>query len=614
MKLIASQLNQILDTIRAQLDQLDFASREEYLHAASAGFRDVRAASISSWNLAYISFRPIFILLGIFGHYLMIVLRIVAKNSVSHGWIAAREGYFQLQTATIWLIKLQKDLPTTAKYAEFGTLAIIALLWLLRRHVKKRQYVERVSAWYSRKKRVLLRKYLNFVERLAKTSYVLALLVPHFLYVILVIGTKRVFPSIITYFATRTYLCSIISFWHPLYLTYSVLGRLSPLLMDYKAAFVSEGKNNVSTKSRTVTASKLMQKQWQENEVEMMGTEVVDLLKYWVVYSILHALVRTGRLIPILGRVFTVTVDVSSSTTKARGLFARLLNSNIRPSQKLVQEISLVFFVWLRLKPASIAGDDVKEKVTKVLTTKIPTESKVSGSKRGNKNRPLDILYYALSPVVLSAMSSSAFLANSALGETRNRGSTLASVIIHKMQSILDLFVMVRLMSAEMKDWIVYTISEGSAFLPAVPTLLMPSYFTQYGVIYVSLIVPAGYSISSCEAIQSPTRNIVFMTSRMDDATRYLEFWLIHAAVSALITSFDPILAWIPLSTHATWLLWAYVQLQSSTRKIMSWFESERTKSFGETVVAQSLNKFIAMLPSNIQEDLVASGEKCKDE
>lgn len=389
--------------------------------------------------------------------------------------------------------------------------------------------------------------------------------------------------------------------------------------MDNKAASVSEESNSVSTKSRSMSASKLNQKQRREAEVEMMRIEVVDLLKYWVVYSILHALVRTVRLIPILGRVFTVTGNVSSSAMKAR-LFGRLLKSNIRPSQKFVQEISLVFFVWLRLMPASIAGDDVKEKVTKVLTTKIPTESGFSGSKRGSKNRPLDLLYYALSPVVLSAMSSSAFLTKRAFGETRNSGSTLASMIIQKMQSFLDLFVMVRLMRAETKDWIVNTISEGSALLPAVPTLLMPSYFTQYGIIYVSLIVPAGYSISSCEAIQGPARNTVSMTSRMDDAARYLQFWLVHAAVSALIASFDPILAWIPLSTHATWLLWAYVQLQSSTRKIMSWFESERTKSFGETVVAQSLKKFIAMLPSNVQEDpdsnnaLVASGEKCKNE
>ncbi|KAL3757552.1 hypothetical protein ACHAWU_000511 [Discostella pseudostelligera] len=630
MKLLASRLHQLRNDVQTLLDQLHFASREEYIDAASAAVHDVKAATISSWKLAYISFRPVFIFLGILGHYLAIVLRIIAKHSVAHGWIAAREGYFQLRTATIWFIQFQNDLPTSAKYAELGALAIIALMWLLRRHVKKRQYVERLSAWYIRKKRVLIRNYLNFVERLARTSSVLALLLPHLLYVVLVIGTKRVAPSIVTYFATRTYLCSIISFWQPLYLTYSVLGRLSPHLMDFKAAAaISDENNNASSTrtARTMTASKLKQKQQREMEVEMMRPEVIDLLKYWVVYSVIHAIVRTGSLLPFIGRIFTVAAD-SPSPTKVQGLVGRLLQmTNIRFSQKFVYEISLVFFVWLRLMPSSIAGDEVKDKVTKVLAPaglKEVSESK----RRGKSSRPLDLLYDRLAPVVLSAMSSTAFLTKRAFGESsrNNRGSsTLASVVIQKMQSFLDLFVMVRLIRAETKDWVINTITEGSALLPAVPTLLMPSYFTQYGVIYVSLIVPAGYSISSCNSIQNLTRNnIETMMPRIEDATRYLQFWMVHAAFSALITSFAPILAWIPLSTHVTWLLWAYVQLQSSTRKIMSWFESEfGKKSLGETVVVQSIMKIIAALPSDVKENsdsgvvddhLVASGEKRKSD
>jgi hypothetical protein len=630
MKLLASQLNLILEDVQAFLTQLNFASREEYIMAVSTAYHDVRAASISSWNLAYIAFRPIFILLGILGHCLIIVLRIVAKHSVVHGYIAAREGYIQFKIATIWFIQFQRDLSSTAKYAEITAAAILALLWLLRRHVRKRKYVERLTAWYRRKKRVVLQKYANFVERLARTSSLLALLLPHLLYVILVIGTKRVVPSIVTYFATRTYLYSILSFWQPLYLTFSVVGRLSPHFLEYNTATtVSDERNNnaSTTKTRIMTASKLKQKQQREVEMELMRSEVVDLLKYWVVYSVLLAIVRTGRLIPFVGRVFSVAAagGVPSATTKAKGLFGRLLNfTTFRLSHEFVQEISLVFIVWLRLMPASIAGDEVKEKVTKVFSPKTPSEWTASGSKSRGRNRPLDILYEKLSPVVLSAMGSTAFLAKRALGESRNGGSTLASVVIQKMQSFLDLFVMVRLMSAETKDWIVNAIAEGSAFLPAVPTLLMPSYFTQYGVIYISLIVPAGYSISSCDEIQSPTTwnsNIDSMMSRMEDATRCLQFWMVHAAVSALIISFAPILAWIPLSTHATWLLWAYVQLRSSTRRIISWFDSEREKSLGDTAVVRSLRKFMAVLPSNVQAlsgeangASVASGEKPKSE
>lgn len=621
MKLIASQLNHLLDDARTFLDQLNFASKEEYLRAASAAIRDLRAASISSWTLAYISFRPIFILLGIIGHYLAIVLRIIAKHSVVHGWIAAKEGYFQFRMATIWFIKFQSDLPTSLKYAELGALAAISLLWLLRRHVKKKRYIERIEAWSSRKKRLLLRKYLNFVERLAKTSSLLALLLPHFIYAALVIGLKRAVPSAVTYVATRTYLCSIISFWHPLYLTCSVLGRLSHQLMDYEAAASSDGSN--------MTVSKLKRNRQREIEVEILRMEVIDLLKYWVVYAILLAFLSTGRLIPFVGRIFNMTTSDVSLPNSAKGLFGRtpilsLPNINFRLPHVFVMEVTLAFFVWLRLMPSSITGDEVKDKVTTALAPKKNVGLSASRSKDSGKNRPLDILYGKLSPVVLSAMSSTAFLTKRALGESRSEGSTAVSVVIQKLQSFLDLFVMVRLMSKDTKEWIVNTSAEGSALLPAVPTLLMPSYFTSYGVIYVGLIVPAGNSISCCNAILSPAQNIEAMIPRIEAARGYLQFWVIHAAVSTLLASFAPILAWIPLSTHATWLLWAYVQLQSSTSKIIRWFESELGKeSLGETTVGKSMRQIIAVLPSDVSDPdsnqvkndaLVAASEKRKHE
>ncbi len=116
MKLIAHQLNLILNDILVLVDRLEFASMDEYLAATKSTIRDARAASASSWNLAYITPRPACILLGILGHYLSIFLRIVAKHSVYHGWIAAREGFFQIRAATVWFVRFQRDLPASAKY------------------------------------------------------------------------------------------------------------------------------------------------------------------------------------------------------------------------------------------------------------------------------------------------------------------------------------------------------------------------------------------------------------------------------------------------------------------------------------------------------------------
>ena len=613
MKLIASQFNNLLDLIKSLLVQLNLPPKDEYLTAATTAIHDIRAASTSSWNLTYLTFRPVFILLGILSHYLAIILRVIAKHSLAHGWIALKEGYSQLRFATIWFVKFQRDLPSTAKYAELGGVIAIAVLWLLRRHVKKYRYVERIVAWYNTKKRRLLNKYHNFVQRVAKTSSFLAALLPHVLYAILVFGLKRMVPSLITYLATRTYLCTVINFWHPLYLTFMVVGRLAPYLKEYRQELLAQDSNESersSTKKSSTVTSKLKQQLKQKEEMEVLRVEVIDLLKYWVVYAILLALVRTGKLLPFVGHVLNVTTDnpiskaAQQSTTT--GYFSKKaaatgLYSMLRLTNKFVEEVTLMFFVWLRMMPSSITIGDVEKEAKNTTTIK---------SRYVDKRRPVDILYKKLSPFVLSAMHASAFLKKRAFGDSsRNneRGSsTVVSMVIQKFESVLDLCVLVRLISKNSRDWIVTTAIESSALLPAVTTLLMPSYFTNYGVIYVSFVVPAGYSITSCNAIRiSTSRNIDDYMPEMDDGARYLQFWIVHAAVTLLLASLAPMLAWTPLSTHATWLLWAYVQLESTTRRIFGWFESELGKqSLEETAVMRSTKRFIAALPSNVDDSV----------
>ena len=602
---------------------MEFPSWEEYIEASSTAIHDLRAASISSWKLTYISFRPVFILLGILSHYLAILLRIIAKHSIAHGWKAIKEGYYQLRVASVWFIKFQKELPSSAKYAELGALSVLATLWLLRRHVRKYHYAERISKWYSNKKRLALRTYHRGVERVAETSSVLATLLPHLLYLAFVIAIKRVVPSLVTYFASRTYLCSVISFWHPLYLTFSVLGRLLPHLRKYKDA-ESESEDHTSTKSRkkeTTTPSKLKKQEQQKTELEELRVEAVDLLKYWVVYAILLAIVRTGKLLPLIGQILNVTdttVNTASSTTPAaKGFFNRTtkagLYSKLRLSGKFVEEVTLGFMIWLRFMPASITGDEVKDNVTNALSPMRPSTTgakkapagKVKMESKGgvDKHRPVDIIYSKLSPFVLSAMNSSAFLTKRAFGDSRNEGSTFMFGVIQKLQSFLDLFVLVRLIKKETKDWLIVTMVESSALLPALTTLLMPSYFTNYGVIYVSLVVPAGYSISCCNEIQSSSSEMIDNVIVLQDTSRYLQFWMIHAGITLLLASFAPLLAWIPLSTHATWLLFAYIQLESSTLKFYGWFESEMgKKSLDETVVVSTTKRIIAALPSNVEQ------------
>lgn len=586
MKLVASKIDLLLGHVRSLLDRLEIPSRDEYAGAAFAALRDLRSAGASSWRLAHLSFRPVFLLLCILGRQLAILARLVARHTVKHGWVAAREGYFQLRTGTVWFVNFQRGLSPSAKYAEVGALAVGATLWLLRRHVRRNRYAERAAAWYRERKRRAWRKYQNFVERVARTSSFLASLLPHILYALLFWGLKRMAPSFVTYLATKTYLISIIGYWRPLYLSFSVLRRLTPLLKAYETPGDGDGDGGA------VVPSKLKEMRRKEMEMNELRAEAVDLLKYWVVYAILLAIVRTAKLLPFFGHVLDVTADDASKSPPPRWFFGKKKTgfySKLRLPKRVVEEITLAFLIWFRFMPSTITGGEANSPRNTTYARDLDKQQ-----------RPVDILFKKMSPYVLSTMNSSAFLTKRALGDSRNEGSTFLSAVIQKLRSVLDLLVLVRLISKGTQEWLINFIVESSALAPAMATLLMPSYFTSFGVIYVSLVVPAGYSATSCNEIQHLSPEPEAITSRMDDVSRYLQFWLVHAAVASLLGWLAPFLAWVPLSTHATWLLWAFVQLESSTRGIYGWLEQEFDReSLEENVLVRLSTRIISALPSN---------------
>ena len=580
MELLASHLDLLRQRARDLLEHLDPPSRAELASAAAAALRDVRAATASSWHLLFITLRPVILLLGVLGGHLAAVLRVIGRHSVAHGWVAAREGWWQLRTGTIWFVRFQRDLPASAKYAEAGATAAALALWLLRRHVRKNRYVEKAAAWYRDKRRRAVRKYRRGVERVAKTSSLLALLLPHLLYLALVVGAKRMLPSVVTYLATRTYLCTVLGFWHPLYATLSALRRLAPHLEEWhreEEAQAEDGAGN-GKRANAVTPSMLRKRDQQEAEAELLRAEAVDLLSYWVVYAVLLAMVRTTKLLPFVGTRLRLPGDVAAEAT-------------------------LLFFVWLRLMPTPhVAGEAVG--------TRAPGAAR---ARHLDKHGPVDLLFRQLSPYALAAMDSSAFLAKKALGggAKSEDSSSLLSWVLQKLSSTLDLLVLVRFISKGSRDWIVTTLAESSALLPAATTLLMPGYFTKFGVIYVSLIVPAGYSTAACDAAREcggARRTRATTLPCLDEASRYLQFWLVHAALSLLLRSCAGLLAWLPFSAHLTWLLWAYVQLDSTTRRLYVGFVRElERENLEDSVLWRSGRSLLAALPSNVS-DSVARG------
>jgi len=301
-----------------------------------------------------------------------------------------------------------------------------------------------------------------------------------------------------------------------------------------------------------------------------------------------------------VGHVLNViNIDVTKASKKKAGWYSRL-----RLPNNVVQEVSLVFFTWLLLMPTSMTGDEVAKNVEVALSIIKPPPSRLSAA--ADLKRPMDIMFSMLSPLALTAMNSSAFLTKM---DNKSQPSFFAS-LIGKLETFFDIAVYTRLISKNTKKWLTNTIIESSALTPAAMTLLMPSYFTSFGVIYVSLVVPSGYSANSCKAIREPSSKLDKLMLKMEDASRYLKFWTIHAVMSLILASLAPLLAWVPLSTHITWLLWACIQLESTTLRIFSFFESELGQSnIEDTIVARSTRRLLAALPSNVHESKIQPEE-----
>mmetsp|Transcript_2632 Transcript_2632/g.4482 ORF Transcript_2632/g.4482 Transcript_2632/m.4482 type:complete len:585 (+) Transcript_2632:224-1978(+) len=576
MRLIASRMQVLLDSANVLLEKLDLPPWQEYKEAASTAFHDVRVATMSSCKFGHLTFRPFFILLGIILQCLAVVLQIILENSIYHGWRAAKEFYFQFQMATIWFIRYQRNLSPSAIYAEVAVLTAIATLWLLRRHVQKHRYYERTMAWYEVRKQKVMKRYNHFVDQVGKTSTFLALLLPHLLYFAFAAIIKKLLPWFVTYLATKTPLNAVIQYFHPLYCTFLIIGKSTHHLRTYT---VDNAAGDKKSDSKT-KPSNFKRQQKQKTELEELRKEVVDILKYWVVYAIIIATVRTGKLLPFVGHLFTVAGGNVAKRKSRQGIL-----SKFRLSSKFVEEISLVFFTWLRFMPSSVTG-----------------QQKLSLKGRGNS--PIEIIYNKISSLVKSAMSSSASLTNKATGSHLGNGSIL-SWLVGKLDFPLTILVLARAISQETKQKVMATVTELSDLLPAAVTLFVPG-CSSYGVIYVSLVVPATYSIKSCDEIDKKSSNVELMESKVNDASRFLRFWMIHALVTWILDSFAHILAWVPLSTHAIWVLWAFLQLETSTRRFYGWFESE--------VETQStVKRVIAALPSSVDSQKDTSSNETQE-
>lgn len=653
---ISALASQVTETLTSAATYLQIPEYATYKSACQVAANDVVVSTKSTWHLLVLTLTPLCIILKLLTHLFLIGLGIIAEHTIKHGIVAIKEAASQVRTGVTWFCAWQRTLSPAAVAIELTILASCVGLYILRQYIQKHRYVERTQRWFRRKHNAFIKQYNEVVRSVSETSILLALLLPHLLYVVGVVALHYVAPWLLRYFALHTPTTTIISLWIPIVRTVMFLHRWNQYgsidyVEDDKAVDGAASPNGSATttrkrttgsatsraaeryldatmKSSDSTAATRGKKRMDRISTDqaLLRAEGMDLLRYWVVYALLYALLRALSMLPVVGNLVTATAAKTAQKTSrwaaapAKPGRIGTMISSLRPSEQLLKETKMVFFIWLLYLPTSLTGAAVENtsKASQSVKDKVSAWETKIGS--GDLNRPINIVYNRLAPIAVSVADFSLQLTRegrnqngkstataSSSVQTSTASSMLASLLtkcIGFIRSVLEVTVFTRMISPSTRDWILTAIADGAALLPAAITLVMPGYFTEFGVLYVANVVPAANSTVARDAEAGTPM------------ARYLRYWVIHTLLSGLLASFRPVLVWIPLSTHATLILWAYIQLEPVVSKLYALVEWELT-AFGlfraqkdmkdgdgkpahdidKTVTLQLLRKASSMLP-----------------
>ena len=387
------------------------------------------------------------------------------------------------------------------------------------------------------------------MDRISHTSLILAMILPHALFVSVGITLKVLFPSIVKWLATDTYAIFTLSQLYPWIWTVALLfqyrhglthgdvdidanananSEVQPTAAKKATASRKPLKENLppkppSSKSKKTAVPKPFPRTTPRtpkaaSAVEMPKTPVQRLLaagrvdsysveqeatywlQYWTVYRLVTGSFRVIHLLPIVGS------------------FA----SRMTMFQTTAAELNLFFYLW-------IYG------MSYILTSTAMSEADLQ---RSYMVRPLPFLSKSLSPVVHKIFQT-----------TSNLISPEAwTSLVDKVKSFLNIAVVVRLLSPSSQTRLLQWLEYAHPFLVPAITLLMPGFITEYGVLYVNTIVPSARVV--------PTKSLA---QTMDS----LQYWILHALLSGLLSWWSGLLWWIPFSTHAIFILWCHLQCTS---------------------------------------------------
>lgn len=383
-------------------------------------------------------------------------------------------------------------------------------------------------------------------------SILLAMTIPHAAFVGLCMTIKVFFSRWVTFVATETQATSILKWWYPLATTILLLHHARAFAAENSAEEEKDSKKSTSNKKstkdkssssdnkkknrrrrssfgvpfhRTAPATSDSQNSNKDNAAGGEGPapfiyteeEMKEDAIYWLNFFVLRA-------------IFSAIHTLATRIIVVRWLF----DYPIVPST--IAQLELFFYIWIFVMPACFAilypsaGDE--------------TSKDWSPIKRWCYQAALDPIFHI--PMLFKDLVVPFFeQVSQAIPPSFWKRN-----VVDKVESILNGFVFVRMLSETRKDALVEClVNFQSLVLPAL-TFFTPGFITQYGVWYVEYIVPLAHSF---KGLHKPHRH--------SQRVLYLQFWILHGIISAALRVTFGVLWWVPFTTHATFIVWCIMTM-----------------------------------------------------
>jgi len=589
------------------IQQLELPPWDDYKAQVVDTSQELYQATRSLLELIYVTLRPVVILIGIMTNYL-------ARYT---------------QHMTIKFVEFQRSLDQSVLVLEAVSIAALIGMYLLRRFIQRRRYIPRLKNYLTGKKQKALQKYNRFIARIAETSTILALVIPHifFWFLVALIYSSRWGRLALRLFSDKLPIRELITLYIPVMKTIILIATfhrqnslqpkpefkpvtttvarqpmvqignsatpvrpksaVSSLIAKYSSINTSRSIDSCESVDTMATASSISSRLSTSDEAdqETLREEMSDILKYWVVYSFTVAIALFTSKIPFMSRLLApLSVVVSDDILSHDTSFVRKGASVIMSCWSLrgvfMNDLRFVALVWAWLFTA-IA------KAQKHTTNKSTSSKKKSEVPVWYSASPIDYIYHRIvSALQLFDASSTA-------------AHSMSHILGQKLDALLSLVVLVKLIKPSTKEVFVRLCKEGNNYVPCAMTLFMPGFFTYLGGIYASLIVASGYTIQVLNKLKRENKMKAFERNKRQQnpplfeldscIVQHLRYYIVlHFLHRTLVTAFwdraivaTPlfrfVLYWIPFQSHlgVLFLLWLQVPLFNGSESIYHALESE---------------------------------------